>query len=184
MLRLLTAGMHLAQPVARLKGRLMHGLTPWRRRGVSGFAWPNPRALSIWSESWKSPEEWLGGIEQRLIDAGAVVRRGSTFDRWDLEVRGGLFGSARLLHAIEEHGGGKQLARFRIWPRWSWLVVCAIAVIAAAGVLTLHASATIAGLLLLLLAGFISVLALLRIGAAVALLAGCATSDSTWRAQP
>jgi hypothetical protein len=134
MLRLLTAGMHLAQPVARLKGRLMHGLTPWRRRGVSGFAWPLPRTLSIWSETWKSPEGWLGEIEQRLIESEAVVRRGGNFDRWDLEVRGGLFGSARLLHATEEHGGGKQLVRFRIWPCWSWLAVALIGCLVTTGI--------------------------------------------------
>ena len=27
--------------------------------------------------------------------------------------------------AIEEHGGGRQLARFRLWPVWSPLVVVA-----------------------------------------------------------
>jgi GT2 family glycosyltransferase len=182
-LRLLTAGLHLAQPVARLKGRLLHGLTPWRRRGVRGFALPLPRTVNIWSETWQAPEEWLGEIEQRLIDSGVVVRRGGNFDGWDIEVRAGLFGSARLLHAIEEHGGGKQLARFRVWPRWSWLADCTIAIVAMGGVLALQDSAEIAGMLLLLIAGVVAVLSLLRIGAAVALLAGCANSDSMWRTQ-
>ncbi|MGE3799205.1 MAG: glycosyltransferase, partial [Thermomicrobiales bacterium] len=39
-LRVLTAGLHLAQPIARLRGRLTHGLTPWRRRGSSGWTFP------------------------------------------------------------------------------------------------------------------------------------------------
>jgi len=43
--------------------------------------------------------------------------RGGDYDRWDLELRGGLLGSTRMLMAIEEHGGGKQLVKFRAWPR-------------------------------------------------------------------
>src|SRR3989454_11096171 len=31
--RLLTAALHLAQPLARLRGRLKEGLTPWRQHG-------------------------------------------------------------------------------------------------------------------------------------------------------
>jgi hypothetical protein len=45
--------------------------------------------------------------------------RGGEYDRWDLEVRGGLFGATRLLAATEEHGAGKQLVRFRLWPKCS-----------------------------------------------------------------
>jgi len=115
-LRSLTTGLHLAQPLARLRGRLLNGLTPWRRRGWQGLAWPGPRDFSVWSETWRSSSDWLGDIEERLLESGAVVRQGGDFDSWDLEVRGGLFGSARLLHVIEEHGGGRQLVRFRVWP--------------------------------------------------------------------
>jgi hypothetical protein len=43
--------------------------------------------------------------------------RGGDYDRWDLEVRGGFLGAARLRSAVEEHGAGKQLVRFRSWPR-------------------------------------------------------------------
>ena len=46
--------------------------------------------------------------------------RGSEFDRWDLEVRGGMFGSARLAMAVEPHGSGRQLLRIRCWPRCGW----------------------------------------------------------------
>ena len=45
--------------------------------------------------------------------------RGGEYDRWDLEVRGGPLGSTRLLAAVEDHDGGRQLARFRLWPRLS-----------------------------------------------------------------
>jgi hypothetical protein len=118
----LTALLYLLQPVARLWGRLDGGLTPWRRRGGLGFALPRWRRDDIWSESWRSPESWLEQLESLLESQGAIARRGCDFDRWDLEVRGGLLGSVRILMALEEHGGGKQLVRFRCWPRVTPLV--------------------------------------------------------------
>jgi O-antigen biosynthesis protein len=112
----LIALLHLVQPLARLIGRVRSGLTLWRRRGRVGIAGPWLRKFSIWSETWHSNHEWLAAIESELIRNGAILRRGGDFDHWDLEVRGGLFGSARTLMGIEEHGGGKQLVRFRTWP--------------------------------------------------------------------
>ena len=47
---------------------------------------------------------------------GDGVRRGGDFDRWDLEIRDGPLGSARLLLSVEELGGGAQLVRYRCWP--------------------------------------------------------------------
>ena len=49
------------------------------------------------------------------------VVTGGECDPWDLEVRGGFLASARLLCAVEEHGGGCQTVRFRLWPRISLL---------------------------------------------------------------
>jgi len=37
--RVWIAGLHLMQPLARLTGRLVHGLTPWRRRGARREDW-------------------------------------------------------------------------------------------------------------------------------------------------
>jgi GT2 family glycosyltransferase len=134
-LRALTALLHLMQPVARLRGRLRHGLTPWRRSGWSGFVLPRPRTATVWREEWRAPEQWLGEVETRLRQTGAVALSGGDFDRWDLEVRGGLSGRARVLMAIEEHGGGKQLARFRVAPRiapLSFAVIAGFAILAVA----------------------------------------------------
>jgi len=113
----LTALLHLAQPLARLIGRLRHGLTLWRKRGELGFVFPWPRSFTIWSEEWQPAENWLESLEEGFQSGGAIVRRGGDFDRWDLEVRGGLLGNARMGMTIEEHGAGKQLIRFRAWPR-------------------------------------------------------------------
>jgi len=106
---------HLLQPWARLIGRHRHGLTPWRRRGSSPAAPPLPPHL--WSETWRAAESWIAAFESALRRAGAVVRRGGALDPWDLEVRGGLHGSLRALFAVEEHGAGRQLIRWRLQPR-------------------------------------------------------------------
>ncbi len=118
-LRSLTAVLHLLQPLARLWGRLRSGLTPWRQRGSPSPSLPRVRNFTIWSEQWGPPEARLHALEAAVRAEGAVVPRGGDYDRWDLEVRGGLLGAARLLMAIEEHGAGKQLIRLRAWPRCS-----------------------------------------------------------------
>ncbi|MBI4317237.1 MAG: glycosyltransferase [Chloroflexi bacterium] len=115
----ITAFLHLLQPFGRLCGRLRHGLTPWRRRSTWGLWLPRRRTWTMWSERWQSTEERLRSIEAALRAEGVTVVRGGDFDRWDLEVRGGLLGSVRLLMAVEEHGSGQQLVRLRSWPRYS-----------------------------------------------------------------
>jgi GT2 family glycosyltransferase len=113
----LTAFLHLLQPLARLSGRISSGLTMWRRRGMPGFAAPRPRSSAIWTENWRAPEERLAQIQRSLQAEHAVVQYGSDHDRWDLEIMGGMFGSARMLMAVEDHGAGTQLVRIRSWPR-------------------------------------------------------------------
>jgi GT2 family glycosyltransferase len=108
--RVLTFGMHLMQPLARLIGRLQHGLTPWRRRGRVTPRWrAGPR--TIWSESWRSREQWVEWLEATLREQRLIVRRGGDHDDWDLEIRGGPCGSLRARVAVEEHGATKQLVR-------------------------------------------------------------------------
>ena len=116
----LTAFLHLLQPLARLRGRLRHGLSPWRRRGAKGFALPRARTVTFWSESWQPATDRLRAFEAASRAEGARVIRGGDYDRWDLEVRTGLFGAARVLMTVEEHGAGRQLLRFRFRQRWSW----------------------------------------------------------------
>lgn len=117
-MRLLTAFFFLIQPLARLYGRIGYSLTPLRWQDFFLVIVPWGQSFSRWFEKWKAPETHLGAIEESLKLDGALVLRGGHFDRWDLEVRGGLLGSARLLMGIEEFGGGKQLVRFRIWPHF------------------------------------------------------------------
>jgi hypothetical protein len=110
--------LHLLQPLTRLLGRLGHGLHPLRRRSPagSGFTFARTRYHEEWSEQGQSVEIRLDDLERRLRTLGARVRRGGDCDRWDLEIGGGLFGTVRLLMAIEEHGQGKQMVRVRSRP--------------------------------------------------------------------
>src|SRR5207237_8247696 len=80
----------LLQPAARLWGRLKHGLTPWRRRRASPLSRPANLATSVWSETWRPTDEWMGDVERELEKADAIVGRGGDYDDWDLRVRGGL----------------------------------------------------------------------------------------------
>ncbi len=92
----------------------------------------------MWSEEWESTEEKLGAIEERLRVRGVCAVRGTDYDDWDLELCGGVFARSRLRMTVEEHGGGKQLARFRVWPKWSLrglLPVLAFVVLAASAAL-------------------------------------------------
>ncbi len=134
----LTAWLHVLQPLARLCGRLSHGLTPWRRRGLLGFLLPWPRTRAVWSERWVAAPERLTRFEEVLQACSTVVLRGGAYDRWDLEVRGGVLGAVRLRMAIEEHGGGKQLIRFQVWPRCSRLGVALTFLLALAAGAALH----------------------------------------------
>jgi hypothetical protein len=151
---LLTTFLHMLQPSARLWGRLRSGLTPWRWRGPAGRSWPRPASWMVWSETWHPLESWVASLEDALLRSQTVLIRGGDFDRWDLDLRGGLFGKARILTAIEEHGNGQQLVRFRVWPRptrvglLSSTLLALLAIGAALG--GAHLAATVLGLSLVL----------------------------------
>jgi GT2 family glycosyltransferase len=115
----LTTCLHLMQPLARLVGRLGAGLTPWRGRPMRGLAVPRRRTMKFWLACRQEPERWLQSLEAALVAQAARVSRGGEYDRWDLEARSGLFGTVRILTAVEDHGAGRQLVRVRLWPRWT-----------------------------------------------------------------
>lgn len=131
--RALTAFFHVMQPLARLAGRLRQGRSGSDGGAKRSFEWPWPRRVSVWHETWAGGEQRLEEVERRLRERGDIaVLRGGDYDRWDLEVRGGALGAARVRMTIEEHGSGKQMARYRVWPRWGargrWIAgLCAAA---------------------------------------------------------
>jgi GT2 family glycosyltransferase len=131
--RLLISALFFMQPIARLTGRLRNGLSPWRRRLRPGVAFPRPRTIEVWSESWRSPQDWVQGLQDALAARGGFVRSGGPFDRWDLDLRAGPLGGVRIRTAVEEHGSGRQLVRARVLPRASaagpaiFLAACSLA---------------------------------------------------------
>jgi glycosyltransferase involved in cell wall biosynthesis len=129
----LTVLLHVLQPLARLVGRVSCGLTPWRRRGAHGLLLPRPRTISLWSERWQEPTGRLRAIQESLEADGATVTCGGSYDCWDLEVKGGMFGAVRIRTATEEHGAGKQLTRFALWPRlrvkWVFITLAFVALL-------------------------------------------------------
>jgi GT2 family glycosyltransferase len=112
----LVALLHLVQPVVRVSGRLQNGLVPWRSRSPLGVL-PLARCGTFWREWWMSHEETVRGVEEQLRPATRAVLRGGPFHRWDLDARVGALGGARMRLAVEEHGQGRQLLRFRVSPR-------------------------------------------------------------------
>jgi GT2 family glycosyltransferase len=107
--RAVTACLHMLQPLSRLLGRLSFGLAPWRVHSTGRLAWPSRRRARLWSETWQPSEKRLEALHEILGDLGAQVDVGGEFDRWDLQIRGGLAGSVRALIAAEDHAGGRQM---------------------------------------------------------------------------
>jgi O-antigen biosynthesis protein len=147
-MRVITAGLHVLQPIARLGGRLRHGLAPWRRHTPTVLGVPRSRTYVFWSERWRSASARLTALEGALSDAR--TRRGGEYERWDLEVRGGLLGTARIRTTLEEHGHGRQLTRIRSWPVASPAALALGPLFAALAGLAFQDGAHLAGALMLL----------------------------------
>ena len=102
-----------------------------------------PVGLSLWREQAEDSSILMTTLSTSMRDRGAVVNSGGDYDRWDLEIRGGLFGAARLLAGCEEHEGGRQCLRVRIWPRYSILAITIAAVLGASTVTSVLTAAWI-----------------------------------------
>jgi glycosyltransferase involved in cell wall biosynthesis len=180
--RSLIALFHLSQPLARLLGRMLSGLTPWRRRASNGLALPKTRTFTLWCQKWKSPNWHLRNLESALRTKGAVVRRGGAYDRWDLEVRMGLLGGIFMDAVIEEHGKGTQVVRYRAWPHCKLKGLAMIGVLTVIGVANLASHwtymAVLCGAAVTLLVGLIVHECAAAMGAAVRVMAENPFSDS------
>ena len=131
-----------------------------------------------WTDDWQSAEDRIAEIHRRASADRAPVFCGSIWDRWDMHVRGGLLGGARLRLGLEEHGGGRQLVRIRISPHApaaAMAVVVALAVLAGVAV-TAHAPA--AAVLLGLAGGALGARLAWECGIAVAWLRRCAAAEA------
>jgi hypothetical protein len=122
-LRLTTGLLHLLQPLARLRGRLAD--RGQLELGGRGHPWtlPRTRLMAFWIEHWETPTTRLGRIHDRLAERGVAVATGGAYERFDLELRAGRLGAARLIMSAEDLGTGSQYFRFRIWPSVSRVAV-------------------------------------------------------------
>jgi GT2 family glycosyltransferase len=166
-LRLLTAWLHLVQPLARLRGRLDGGLTPWRRRGHDTLAFPRATTWTVWTPRRRDPHEWLTSLETVLRRRGHAVGRGGNWDTWDLQIRTGMLGVVRVLMTHEEHGRGRQLVRFRLSPCSTTPIVTGLAFIALA-MLAAAAGAPVAALTVACVGVFVGARGLLDLAVATA----------------
>lgn len=129
--RLLITFLHIVQPVARLYGRLRHGLTPWSQSKETGFRFLLPFRSEIctcMTNETKEPGEWLEAIEANLIAQNTRVRRGGAFHRWDLQATNSLFCNSYGLLLVEEYGGSQRL-RFRIRQAPAKLLIVAVSIL-------------------------------------------------------
>jgi GT2 family glycosyltransferase len=126
----LTTLLYLGQPLARLLGRTRP--PPWRPTDPPAPVLPRRRSTEIWSENWRSAEDRLHEIEEAARSEGAAVFAGDCWDKWDLHLRGGLIGAARLRMGLEEHGRGRQLVRIEVMPHVSMLAIAIVTALVAA----------------------------------------------------
>ncbi|HYE61492.1 MAG TPA: glycosyltransferase [Phycisphaerales bacterium] len=167
-MRALIAFLYLMQPMARFVGRVQEGLTPWRFRGVHGFALPRSSTIQHWSAHWRDPFQRLADLEGALRQGGAVVVRGHEFAGWDLELRGGLVGRVRVRQFTSDLPKRVQWVRWDGHPRVAPLGTCVFLVL-----LGVCWVATRQGEYILASAGWLAgailaVLAIREIGAAMA----------------
>jgi GT2 family glycosyltransferase len=169
-LQALVSWFHLVQPVARLLGRIRHGLGPWKWRDFAPVV-PLPTVHSIWSEHWEPIESRLSQMNAILKGSRASVVVGGDFDPWDFSIHGGLFGAIRVIAMVEEHGTGRQLIRFRAWPKPPAAALATLFALAAVAGLAVLDHAWIAGASLGLTAG----------GLGILIYSDCVISMSYWR---
>ncbi len=111
--------------------------------------------------------EWLHRLERGLVSHRVLVRRGGDCDRWDLQAACGLLGGARLVSTVEEHGGGRQLVRVRVWPRFTWSARVAIILFACLCVVAARDDALVACTALALIAALLLIRSLRECGTAI-----------------
>jgi GT2 family glycosyltransferase len=166
----LIALLHFLQPLARAWGRLRGGLGPFRLAGTPPGDGAVPTdlpvrlhhglqrrlTLAFWGQAGQEKDAFLKRLMERLQASRCVTVPNSGWEAWDLRVNQGLVAGARLLAAVEDHGGPKRLLRLRArfeTPRWLAGGLLALAVLLALGVARLSTMGALLGLTLPLAVG-------------------------------
>jgi GT2 family glycosyltransferase len=142
--RIMLAWLHFLEPLARDWGRIRGGLTPWRRvpevgpSTAEGPGWwkrLNPFGReSRWTLPGGSELDrfaFLEGLTRDLSAAGVAVGWNADWQEWDLSVRRGALGEARLRMVVEYHGGPKRSARLSARIRAPGVIYWSLAILAA-----------------------------------------------------
>lgn len=95
--RAIVAYLYLAQPVVRLYGRLVNGMTPWRSRCRNGFVFPLPKVLRIQNRDGLSLHTCVEIFDKALRRKPLPAVRGAEALNWDWQMEGGIFAGARVL---------------------------------------------------------------------------------------
>ena len=112
----ITSVLHFTQPIVRLHGRIRQGLTPWRSDSDTQTVKPRfPRTISggLWDGKNMSVLDRLTRIQHHLKQSGVNARVGNEYDNWEIEVVGGIQGSARLCLMVEAHGPENEQILYR-----------------------------------------------------------------------
>jgi GT2 family glycosyltransferase len=125
--RALIAYLHFLEPIARDWGRLKGGLTSWRPVFLDRSA--ERHAGQLWQRfqpfrrvvRWTIPgtmalekNAFLDRLLRTLTRPCCAVSCNGMFDDWDLKLRRGALGIARVRMVAEHHGGPKRLARLSV----------------------------------------------------------------------
>ena len=158
--RVLITVLHIVQPMARLYGRLTHGLSPWRNKKANiktavKYAF-NKKLFTHWSEEWNSTEFYLEHIEKRLIKLKTRVKRGGDYDAFDIQATNTLFCTTKGVLAIEEHGSNKQYLKFRIGHKPSVIVIAGTLLFLLLASVAYNESIVVTIISLLLASGFVA----------------------------
>jgi hypothetical protein len=145
--RLLIAGLTYLGPLARSWQRYRSRLEGVRAVERVVFAAPSQPArvdwrarafaLGYWSETGTEKEELLQGLIEFLNPRRYQVAIDQGWSEWDIDVHRGLWARAKLMAAVENHGGAKRALRVRCHVHPSLLARLTIAV--AAGLIALIA---------------------------------------------
>jgi GT2 family glycosyltransferase len=134
---MLTTFLHVIQPISRLYGRIKHGINPFKLKYLSpkgfGDILHYRRSQQHWSELWKPLDEWIRILERSMISHHCKVKRGSEFDRWDLQIRTGVFASVKILMTVEDHADAKQYVKLKKWTKLSSTALISIAILVSIG---------------------------------------------------
>jgi hypothetical protein len=120
--KLLVGMLHYIQPLARGWARVKRVVqqqprpTRWPSlfHRVLGGTWRRRAKLAYWTEDGIEKDVILQPLIQQLREAGYPTLTDSGWKPWDLAVDGHLWSRVPIDVLVENHGGSKRLARFRI----------------------------------------------------------------------